>query len=386
MNINRRRGDEDLIIQGERGGDGVTKQDDLNKENLVVPPKEADFKGQQLDLFRTFLCNSENERDRLSNTFDLWDSVPRYTVSRQQMDKIRKTKGFLDLHQIEFNYRGTTLKTIIQAARVFDEKTGVSKDYYPSANEELIEDALRKIAADQQSAFFDKPNFRSGVVFTLYTLREELKKRSHTRSYQQIVLSLQILASSIIEIRGEGKTNGFAKSAYFSGLSAVSRNKFIDDPNAKWMVQFHPLVTQEIDALTYRQYNYAQMMSHSNQLSRWLHKQLSLKFTFASILTPFEMRYSTIKRDSSLLEGYGLERKAIAALDASWDELKSVGVLMKVDKNPVLGVRGKIEDVVYTLTPSADFSAEMKAANKRKQIAEEQKTNGDKLSTSSKKR
>jgi len=334
----------------------VTKKDDPSKGKLVIPPQEADFAGQQLDLFRTFLYNGDDERDRLSNTFDLWDSVPRYAVSRQQMDKVRKTKGFLDLQQIEFHYRGTTLKTIIQAARILDDKTGTSKDYYPSANEELIEDALRKIAADQQSAFFDKTNFRSGVVFTLYMLREELRKRGHTRSYQEIVLSLQILASSVIEIRGEGKTNGFAKSAYFSGLSAVSKNKLIDDPQAKWMVQFHPLVTQEIDTLTYRQFNYAQMMSHSTQLARWLHKQLSLKFTFASLLTPFEMRYSTIKRDSALLDGYGLQRKAITALDAALDELKTVGVLMKIEKNPILGTRKKIEDVVYTLFPSSDFT------------------------------
>jgi len=348
----------------------VAKADSPNKENLVIPPKDEDFKGRQLDLFRNFLCNGEDERDRLSNTFDLWDSVPRYAVSRQQMDKLRKAKGFLDLHQIEFNYRGATLKTVIQAARILDEKTGVSKDYYPSANEELIEDALRKIAADQQSAFFDKQTFRSGVVFTLYMLREELKKRGHARSYQEIVLSLHILASSIIEIRGEGKTSGFAKSAYFSGLSTVSRNKLAEDPNAKWIVQFHPLVTQEIDALTYRQYNYAQMMSHSTQLARWLHKQLSLKFTFASLLTSFEMHYNTVRRDSALLDGYSLQRKAIAALDSSLDELRTVGVLIKIVKNPILGARGKIEDVIYTLTPSSDFSAAMKAANKRKQIAE----------------
>jgi hypothetical protein len=386
MNIRKQGAGKIPPVHREREGGEVIQAKDLNKEHLVVPPKHSDFEGLQLDLFRSFLCNGEVERDRLSNTFDLWDSVPRYTVSRQQMDKIRKTKGFLDLHQIEFNYRGTAMKTIIQAARILDEKSGVSKDYYPSANEELIEDALRKIAADQQNAFFDKPNFRSGVVFTLYTLREELKKRGHTRSYQEIVLSLQILASSIIEIRGEGKTNGFAKSAYFSGLSAVSRNKLTDEPDSKWMVQFHPLVTQEIDSLTYRQYNYAQMMSHSTQLARWLHKQLSLKFTFASILNPFEMRYSTIKRDSALLNGYSLGRKAIAALDSSWDELQSVGVLMKVDKNPIIGTRGKIEDVIYTLTPSADFTAEMKAANKRKQLAETQKSGDDKLAAPAKKR
>jgi hypothetical protein len=33
----------------------------------------------------------------------------------------------------------------------------------------------------------------------------------------------------------------------------------IEDPTAKWIVQFHPLVTQSIDSLTYRQFNYAQM-------------------------------------------------------------------------------------------------------------------------------
>ena len=180
------RNDVSSSEQTKKKGNALAKADDLNKEYTVIPPKEPDFKGQQLDLFRSFLCNGETERDQLSNTFDLWDSVPRYTVSRQQMDKIRKSKGFLDLHQTEFNYRGTAMKTIIQAARVLDDKTGVSKDYYPSANEELIEDALRKIAADQQNGFFDKPNFRSGVVFTLYSLREELKKRGHTRSYQQI--------------------------------------------------------------------------------------------------------------------------------------------------------------------------------------------------------
>ncbi len=51
-----------------------------NQENPVVPPNAADFQGQQLDLFRSFLCNNEEERARLSNSFDLWDSVPRYAV------------------------------------------------------------------------------------------------------------------------------------------------------------------------------------------------------------------------------------------------------------------------------------------------------------------
>lgn len=344
-----------------------------DQESPVLPPSEADFQGKQLDLFRAFLSNGEADRDRLSNTFDLWDSVPRYAVSRQQMDRMRKAKGFLDLRQVEFQYRGTTLKGIIQAARVLDEKTGASKDYYPSANEELVEDALRKIAAEQRNAFFDKANFRSGVVFTLYMLREELKKRGHTRSYQEIVLSLRILARSTIEIRTLTGQNGegFAISPYFSGLSAVSKTKLASDAQARWIVQFHPLVTQAIDALTYRQFNYDQMMGHRTQLARWLHKQLSLKFTFASMVTSFEVRYSTIRRDSALLDSYGRERKAIEAVDSAFAELKAAGVLVRFDKKAVYGPRGKLEDVVYTLFSSADFCRHMKAANKRKQLAEE---------------
>lgn len=341
----------------------------------LVPPTETDFDGTQLDLFRSFLCNTDGERDQLSNTFDLWDSVPRYAVSRQQMDKLRKEKGFLSLQHLAFQYRQRPFEIRIQAARIYDEKTKTETDYYPSANEELIEDALRKIAAEQRNAFFDKPNYRSGVVFSLYMLREELKRRGHARSYQQIVLSLNILARSTIEIiTKDGKEGeGFTISGYFSGLAAVSKHKLTEDPDAKWIVQFHPLVTQAMDTLTYRQFNYAQMMSHTSQLARWIHKQLSLKFTFASLTTPFEMRYSTIKRDSALLNSYARERKAIESLDSAWNELKINGVLMKFEKNEVRGLRGKLEDVVYTLTPSIDFISAIKAANKRENLAAEKK-------------
>ena len=349
----------------------ATEKSVRTKKTPVAPPNESDFDGTQLDLFRSFLCNTDDERDQLSNTFDLWDSVPRYAVSRQQMDKVRKEKGFLSLQHLSFKYRQRPFEIRIQAARIYDEKTKTETDYYPSANEELIEDALRKIAAEQRNAFFDKPNYRSGVVFSLYLLREELRRRGHARSYQQIVLSLNILARSTIEIiTKDGKEGeGFTISGYFSGLAAVSKHKLAEDPHAKWIVQFHPLVTQAMDTLTYRQFNYAQMMSHTSQLARWIHKQLSLKFTFASLTNPFEMRYSTIKRDSALLNSYARERDAIAALDSAWNELKTNGVLMKFDKAEVRGLRGKLEDVVYTLTPSLDFVSAMKAANKRESLA-----------------
>ncbi|MGX2041497.1 hypothetical protein ACWJKU_15405 [Methylocaldum sp. MU1018] len=97
-------------------------------ETPVIPPAKADFHGQQLDLFCSFLCNGKDERDRLSNTFDLWDSVPRYSVSRLAMDRERKKRGFLDLLEIKFQYRSTPLQVVIQPARV-REKTRLRRHF-----------------------------------------------------------------------------------------------------------------------------------------------------------------------------------------------------------------------------------------------------------------
>lgn len=335
------------------------------KQLAISPPTKNEFHNPQLDLFQNFLCNTKEERDQLSNTIDLWDSVPRYSVSRQAMLKMRTADGFLDLLEVKFNYKGASLKAIIQPARIREED-GSKQDYYPSANEELVEDALRKIAADEHQGFFDKPTYRSGVVFSLYMLREELKKRGHARSYQEIIKSLQILSGSLIEIRADegNDMDAFTRTNYLPSLAAVSRKKLRDNPEAKWVAQFHPLVTQSVDALTYRQFNYHRMMAHNTQLARWLHKQLSLKFTFASVANTFDMFYNTVKRDSALIN-YKRERDGIDALGKAFEELREQGVLTRVEKQEVLGVRGKIEDVKYTLYPTMEFIREVKVANKR---------------------
>lgn len=325
------------------------------------------FNNRQIDLFQAFLCNTSEERERLSNTIELWDSIPRYSVSRQAMGKIRSDNGgFLELLKLDFSYKGMQLKAIIQPARI-EAADGTSQDYYPSANEEIIEDALRKIAADQQYGYFDQPNFRSGAVFTLHALRKELARRGHTRSYQQIMLSLAILSGSVIELRSANGQNpeAFSRSPYFPFLGAVSRQKLAEDPNAKWVVQFHPLVTQSIDTITYRQFDYQRMMSLPTQLSRWIHKQLVVKFTFAGMLAnPFEIRYSTIKRDSNLLNR-NRERNNVKDVDDALAQVKEAGALREIQKNVITAARGQIVDVVYLLYPSPEFVKEVKAANKR---------------------
>jgi hypothetical protein len=324
---------------------------------LDAPLHPGAFQNRQLSLFQSFFANGE-KKEHVSNTIEFWDSVPRYSVSRQAMTRARDLTGRLDILELTFHCNGKPFKAVIRPARI--DKV----DYYPSASEELVEEALRKIAA-QQSHGFHEPEQRSGVAFTLYQLREELRKRGHARSYSEIVQSLDILSLAFIEIRGGEKMKGFERSAYLPRLSAVSRSDYNQDASARWYVQFHPLVSASIDKLTYRQFNYDQLMQHSTQLARWIHRQLILKYTFASITKPFEMRYSTICRDSGMLSNYSRARQARDACDYSAKELETQRILMRIDRKEELGVRGKVLDIVYILHPSSSFVQEVKAANAR---------------------
>jgi hypothetical protein len=111
------------------------------------------------------------------------------------------------------------------------------------------------------------------------------------------------------------------------------------------------------------------MMKHKSQLARWLHRQLALKYTFAELTKPFEMRYSTVKRDSGLLNGYARERAAMEALQDAFKELRDADILLSCARKNITGPRNKILDAVFTLIPSLEFVTEVKAANKRKLIA-----------------
>lgn len=337
-----------------------------------VSISENAFENTQLNLFQNFLCNTKEERNELSNCIDLWDSIPRYSVSQQAQNKMRSKEGTLKPLKIDFSYKGKQCAITIMPAKI-ENSDGQVMEYYPSANEEIVEDALRKIAAEQNKGFFDNNKYKSGVVFSLYILSEELKKRGHNRSYLEIKKSLEILARSTIDISCDNNDlEVIATSSYFPSMIRSSKKKLQEDPEAKWVIQFHPLVTKSIDQVTYRQYNYHQMMTHKTQLARWLHKQLSLKYTFANIANQFQIHFTTIFRDSALLNSYKLKRQAIQAVDKAFLELEEKKIITNIEKEEIKGIKNKLEDVIYTVKPSIEFVQEIKAANKRLKIIRDQ--------------
>lgn len=326
----------------------------------IKPPPDDAFSGKQLSLFQTFLYNTEEERDKLSNTIELWDLVPKYFISRQHMNKLRNDDGNLRSIEKDFVFRGKSFKAIIRPARITFEK-GQEKEFYPSAREELVEDALRKIAAEQDQGFLDGNN--SGVTFSLYMLRQELKKRNHSMSYQEVIESLSVMSNCRIEINtADGE--GVSSFPILSGLIGVSQKQFKEDPQSRWIAYFNPLVTESMRAMTYRQYDYHTMMSHRTQLARYLHKRFSHVWTNAEIMNCMDIKFSTIQRDSGLLN-YEEIRFAVRKLDESFDELKASNVISSYTKDIQRGARNKILDVMYHIWPSVTFVKEVKRASKR---------------------
>lgn len=339
----------------------------VKQKQITQPPNKFSFANKQMDLFQRYYANTDKQRSEASNSIEFWDSVPRYSISQIAMNKMRDDKGRLDLLEVPFTYRQSSLIAIIQPALIQEDMNGekITVAYYPSSNEELVEEALRKIASNQHRGFHE-PFKRSGTVFTLYELRKELIQRGHARTYDELVKSLNILSKSNIELKGEKKELAYYKSnTYLSNVTSVTRADLKVDPGAKWHVQFHPLVTDSIDRITYRQFNYQQLMSHKTQLARWIHKYLVNKYTQASKMNLFDMRYSTIKRDSAMLNNYKIERKAIAACDFSMQELKAQKIASDIKRKDITGARGKLLDVIFTITPTQEFITEVKAANKR---------------------
>ncbi|MBE7564148.1 MULTISPECIES: hypothetical protein [Acidithiobacillus] len=351
------------------------------KRNMqsIKPVPENAFSNKQLNLFQDFLVNSDSESEALSNAIDLWDSIPRYSISRKKEDELRLPGGFLPARKVDFKYRGRNYIAQIRPARIdIRDKngnyTGDTIEHYPSAREELIEHTLRKLATESFSGFYDAPDYRSGVSFTLHRLRTELAKHGHSMTYNGIVEGLEILHYSylaVIDAESDPNDPNMISQPYFPALAKVNRKKRAEDPEAKWFVQFHGLVTNSINHITYRQFNYQRLMKCNSQLARWIISQLVLKYTQASITNSFQINLSTIKRDSVLLDGYSRQRDALAALNEAWEEIKSLGAVSLVEKVEKRGVRGKLEDVVYTIFPTSEFAQEQKAANRRRRNAAE---------------
>lgn len=307
-----------------------------------------------------------------SNTLELYDAIPKHVRSSNRLSSQRVDGRYLPILERSFRYRdrwtGEThdYAVEIRPARIKipvndDEERHSEQEYYPAAREELVEEALRKVATDNLSGIY--LDNEAGVQFTLGQLRRELSARKHSFPLDEIKQALEICHTTNVKVTDRAGQE-IASGTIFPVLLMSSRDRWLKEPgDALCYVQFHPLITQSINRLTNRQFNYDTHMLCRNQLARWLHKRLSHNYVNANWDNCYTIKATTIDRDSSLVNNERF-RDRVSAIETALQELVSGDVIASFEKD-LIQVGRRLTDVKFHIRPSLKFIENMKLANKR---------------------
>lgn len=327
------------------------------KKKVKRKPPKIPIKSKQYDLFSQFVTNDQSE---VSNTVEIWESIPKYFFTPRQVEKLRTKTGHANPYKWEYRYKDVSFIVKIQPALI-EQKDGSYKACFPGVTEELVEEALKKILCDQRNGFHDPKNAETWVRFTLSMLQKELKIRGRTRDRNQIRHAIEVMASSILTLYKENRE--VWRGSILQDLVTIGRDEYLADSDAHHIARLPLFISRAINELEYRQFNYDRLMSCDEQLTRWIYKQMINRYRQANTINDYHFMYSSVERNSGLLQqgrSNDNRRKVIAALE----ELISCKVLRRYDTE--LRKEGRrITDVKYTVTPSLEFISEQKAANKR---------------------
>lgn len=336
---------------------------DIKKTQEKRTPPKKRSESIQMNMFSNFVTNDGTE---VSNTIELWESIPKYFLSNVQMEKLRTADGLANPYKWEYistDTKGAELaRTVKIQPALIEQKDGSYKAFFPSATEELVEEALKKIFTEQSLGLHEVQKVESWVRFSLRMIYRELKNRGKTRDLTQIKHAIEVMSSCVITVEQDGKI--IYRGNILSDLIAVDRDVYENDPSSHWIARLPVFVSHAINRLQYRQFNYGRFMECHEQLSRWLYKRLITRFRQASIVTDYHFMYSDLAQNSGLLQmssTQGNRRKVLSALD----ELAERGVIFNdyVVDNRKKG--RKIVDIKYIVRATPEFIREQKAANKR---------------------
>ena len=326
------------------------------KQSVILKSKKLEdydrSKPYQLEFFEI----TEPENQHYSNTIELYDAIPKYVWRSQK----RNATGNLQPLEREFVHKKNNYIVIIQPASI-KQKDGNFIDIHPGQREELVEDALRKLACTGHGTFLDD---HASVTFTLYQLQQELKKMGHTYNLNEIKEAITVCAKSNMELKTKDGQALFISTFFDTvGLKTQEDWKGFGKKTTAY-IRFNPLVTESIKARSYRLLNYDKSMSYRRVLARWMHKRLSHNYIQASLREPYTIKLLTIIRDSGVNK-YPSIRNNIVKVTEALDEMKEKQILSSFEMEKILDGR-KIIDAKFTLYPHPSFVSEVVKSNKRK--------------------
>lgn len=308
-------------------------------------------KPQELKLFEVTSLIVKEQKNPYSNSIDFYDAIPKYFWGKQ--DKKNQPKAV----KRKFVYQNVAYNVLIQPA-ILEAKDGTLETHFPGEREELVEDALRKLASEGNGIFLDN---HASVLFSLYELRQELKRMGHGYSNVQIKEAIIICGKTNMQVKQED-----GKAIFIGNLFETVGLKTQEDwkgqgTKTKAFVRLNFLVTRSIKEKTFRLVNYDKLMSYKKSLSRWLHKRISHNYRQASETDLYTISLSRIINDSGVKQ-YKDFRNHLCKIKDAVEEMKVKEVLADYKIEPIIDGR-KIIDAKITLIPYESFIKEMKFFN-----------------------
>lgn len=310
----------------------------------------------QIELFE--IIEAPGREKPYSNTIELYDALPKYNWSaKREYDDLSNA-----VIKRRCTIRGQSFTVKIRPA-IIDKDGSTSVLIYPGQREELVEDALRKLAVEGKGQMLDG---KAGVLFTLYELQKELEEMGHGFNLNEIKEAIFVCRGSLLEcISDDGQTS--ISSTFFPMVGLTTRGQFMEKGgDARCYVQFHPMVNESILKLTFRQYNYRLAMDIRSPLARYIYKRMAHYWTQASTNSPYTPSLVSFLSQSPRELSPTMYQNTRAMRNAL-DVLIKQEVISGYDAEEVKDGR-RIVDVRYVIRPHAEFVKQTKAANKLRQI------------------
>lgn len=322
------------------------------KNNKPAVDKNVNISSsEQLDLFKIIDPNRSGKN--LSNTIELYDALPKFVWDKKTKITTQLQDSIQTKHCV---VRGKPIDVRIKPALIEDKSSGKTVLIYPGVREELIEEALRKLAAHGKSKLI---NEKAGVIFTLYELQQELMSMGKSYSITEIKEGINVCKSSVLEIISQ--KNEVISSTFFPVVGLVDRDAYLAESDAKCIVQFHPLVNDSIMNYTYRVYDYKKSMEINSNLGRFLFKKMSHYWVQASPTNPYTPSLLSFLNQTSRGASETMSEN-IRAMKNALDSLITNNIIDRYEENRVKDGR-KIIDIHYKIYPHEEFIMQAKRSN-----------------------
>ena len=309
------------------------KNDKSSEAGKQIPPVPI-----QLSLF--YYDVSEN----YTNVINLYHEIPKYVC-----DAPRDSKH-LDTIERTFKVKGSIYNIALHPARIKDAE-GNTVEQYIGIREEVVEDAITKIAVDKKRLFVLQDTTRIRV--SIREIDTELRRIGKTYSYQEIKDAILVLAGARMVIENDKGKAVWSTSTYPEIMLST------DAEDGQGFVQLHPLVCEGIKHGLYIQIDYTLAMGLPGRYSRRLYKLLATKFTWAGMACkPFDVHLKSFV-DKHGFKVYARITDNAKMFRESLKVLQAKSIIMKWKETPKKKGR-KTVDICYSIFPAPSFVRAMK--------------------------